>query len=141
MIHQKQDLTFTIYPPDEEPEIWHLQAYVFGDWAVHRAHPEELGEYPWVVSHAPTGVAGFESNKFGVAIQAAKKLAGMQSPSVTVVTDEKEPHIAPLPMSWIAQSAELLDGMDIWCRTGWTLKRPHQLVEYIAKVRARKAHA
>lgn len=140
MAREKQDITLRVYPPHlyGDSELWHYQAYVFGDWAVHRPHPREIGMLGWTISHIPTGVAGFETAKMGVALQAALRLSKMEQPPVVIITPTRRhtmPHVAPLPMEWIAQSAALLSGMDIFCRSGDSLVRPEKLVEHINRVR------
>lgn len=133
---KKQQLEFMIYPRFEEPKLWQLSGFIFGNWAVHKQHPKEAAELYWIISHVPSGVAGFECEKFVVACQAARRLAAMEQPPVVIINAGKaNACVKPLPLKWVEKSANLLADMDILCRVGDALVHPSQLIEYIERSR------
>lgn len=134
-----QDLTFTIYPPGEEPRQWQLRAYVFGEWVVHKHHPNESDETYWCISHIPTCAAAFIADHVEPAIHAAVLLSKIESPGAEVIEGENGPKIAPLAIEWIAACAKALDGVDVW--SYGRNYRPAEMIEVIKRERSISAGA
>lgn len=123
---ETQTITVMIYPPFRKPEEWSVDAYIFGIWAVHEPHKEDdwgSGRFDWSITHVPTGRLAFVANKQGDALEAARRLAVMDEPTITAMEDvqcseivggHEVPSIEPLSIAWIKVAADALDGLEIW---------------------------
>lgn len=123
-----QTITVMIYPEFRKPEEWSTEAYVFGIWAVHEPHPDDYWDwgarhFGWSITHLPSGRIGFHANDKDVALEAARRLAVMDEPSVTVDGNAVQnghivPRIEPLSIAWIKAAVAALDGLELWATPG-----------------------
>lgn len=129
-----QELTFPIQQDGVQTE-WHLHAPVFGVWAVHRPHPDEAQPDYWHVTHAPTGTATLRIANDDLAVLAAKRLAEIEPPVVTIVIDaDGRKYAKPLPGEWVEQAALTLADLGEWQPSGNRLCAPRQLFDAIRRI-------
>lgn len=132
MDEQAQQLTINVWPKRKgKPQKWSIQAYVYGDWAVHVAHPRDpLGVMllGWRITHVPTGSCAYATRNREVAIEVAQKLAQLPSLTVNLIPAiHAMPSVETPPLEWVLAASEALAGMDIWAVSGGRLIRPGQL--------------
>lgn len=113
-----QTITMTIYPYATEKCDWTLEAYVCGDYAVHKPRPsdEAVNELAdWVISYIPTGSMALASLFLEDAIVVAKRLDALEKPDVKVeYRDGIYQHVPPASDAWLTKVMKAAKGLEVF---------------------------
>jgi len=137
-----QEIVIKLYPECSEPRDWHVQAFVFGEWAVHEVSLDDDGakdlRFAWQISHIPSGAIAFIARDQLELLEAGRRLSEFSLPSMKVYTGEDGKSKLPLVPSayarfisstmydlkiWAVQSRGLVKPADAWRRYKSYLKR------------------
>lgn len=144
-----QELTLTIYPKSNDydhAEEWRVQAYIFGEWAVHEVHPrddraKELG-LPWEISHIPSGAIAYIGRDLEPLLEAARRLSEFTLPTVRVSRgDANQPKIPLPPLTFMRRVNERVSDLDIYAIADGYLTRPADVWPKYKRVLKRRAKA
>lgn len=138
---EKQPVSIYIYPwHSPQGEVWQTSGYVFGDWVVHRCHPRErtiAADYPWHITHRPTGVRCFVSENVIHAIRAAKRLVEIEQPPIALEHhgENNAPTVTPISIEWITRCATALGGLSVFGISDSSVIPPESMVRYLQEKR------
>lgn len=126
---KKQRVTLTCITPDDLPDVRTFDCFVFGDWAVHRPHPDSKPDH-WCVSHIPTSGLAAVTERFTEALKAARRLATIDSPEVRVKThDDGRISLSKLPRQWQQVALEMVSDLDVFVIHNGFLARPYDVLQ------------
>lgn len=126
---KKQRITLTCITPDDMPYEWAFNCFVFGIWAVHRPNPNGDPNY-WHVSHIPTSAVAFVSERFTEAIRAARRLAAVDPPAVSVeVQSDGRLRLKNPSWGWNQRALEMVSDLEVWVTRGGYLVRPYDVLQ------------
>jgi len=140
----EQEIVIRIHPACREPEDWRVQAYVFGEWAVHELHPlhddpRVLG-FAWQISHIPSGAIAYVGKDKAQLLEAAGRIADLTLPTMRVFTgDDGEPKLPPMPPTFARAANERVADLAIYAVCGDHLYRPRNVWSEYKRVLKRRA--
>lgn len=125
---KKQRLTLTCITLDDLPDEQTFDCFVFGVWAVHRPHPNADPNW-WHVTHIPTSAIAFVTQRYTQALMAARRLAALDPPDVSVKTGYGgRLSLSKLPKGWQQHSLEVVSDLDVYVGCAGSLVRPYELL-------------